>query len=77
MGMRTRLKGIGVALFICLLALPLAAIATLSIFPAWRWFEMATGIESVGHSGPAEWCYLVVYLLLVVLATCVWRKIQS
>lgn len=49
-------------------ALPLSMIATIIIHPLWRWFENATGIESYGHSGPAEWCYWFDYAVLVAIA---------
>lgn len=74
--MRTRLKGVGIALIICVLTFPLAVILTLLTVPVWRWFEEVTGIESAGHSGPAEWCYLAVYIGLMILATVVWQKLE-
>jgi MYXO-CTERM domain-containing protein len=46
--------------------LPLAAVTTLLALPLWRWLEARFGIEAVGHSGPADWCYEVVYALWVV-----------
>lgn len=54
-----------IALTICLVDLPVGAVATFLLAPFWRWFEMATGIESIGHSGPSEWCFIAVYLLLL------------
>ena len=61
------------AFLLTILALSLAAVfgvaATLLLFPFWSWLEAVSGIESAGHSGPAGWCYLLVFLLsLVVLA---------
>ena len=44
---------------------PVAVVLTLLLQPAWDWFESATGIESLGHSGPAEWCYVVTYVTLL------------
>jgi hypothetical protein len=32
----------------------MAAIATAQF---WGWFEAKTGIESLGHSGPADWVF--------------------
>ena len=55
---RRLLVGIG----IIVACLPTAVILTLALLPLWRWLEAARGIESVGHSGPAEWCYLATYL---------------
>jgi len=52
-------------LTIVLVSAPLSVVATLLLFPFWSWFEATTGIESVGHSGPAEWCYVVAFVFLV------------
>ncbi len=45
-----------------LASVPLGLILTLALTPAWRWLEASRGIESVGHSGPAPWCYLATVL---------------
>lgn len=56
---------------VVLTALALAATGTLSIiitvllFPFWTWVESSFGIESIGHSGPAGWCYLFVFTVLI------------
>ena len=47
-----------------LISAPLSIVITILLFPLWSWFEASTGIETVGHSGPAEWCYAVVFLIL-------------
>lgn len=57
-----------VLVIILTLALPLSFITTIIIHPLWRRFEVATGIESFGHSGPADWCYLFDYLVLAGIA---------
>jgi len=49
---------------ILLLCLPLSLIATFFLLPFWSWLEANYGVESVGHSGPAEWCYVTVYLVM-------------
>jgi hypothetical membrane protein len=53
------------------LVLPLTAAFSLAttvlMFPLWSWLESASGIGSVGHSGPAGWCYWFVFTLLLVL----------
>jgi len=60
-------KRAGVAIAVVVLyacaALPLAAITTLALLPLWRFIEERYGIESVGHSGPSDWCFIVVYVL--------------
>lgn len=48
-----------------LLGIPLAFVATLLLHPFWTWFEARTGIESMGHSGPAAWCFVAVYLSML------------
>ena len=44
-------------------ALPLSAITTLALLPLWRFIEERYRIESIGHSGPADWCFILVYAL--------------
>jgi hypothetical protein len=48
-----------------LIALPVSAVVTLMALPLWNFIERRTGIESVGHSGPAGWCFCVTYALIV------------
>lgn len=53
---------------------PLAVILTLMLFPLWNWFEGATGIEAMGHSGPATWCFIAVYGVFLGLGgAALWR----
>jgi hypothetical protein len=51
-----------------LVGVPLAIATTIIVHPFWRWFELSTGIELYGHSGPAEWCYVFDYALFVLIA---------
>ena len=53
------IRRIVVGLVIVLVSILLGVILTLSLLPLWRLIEEKTGIESIGHSGPADWCYLV------------------
>ncbi|GAA6142629.1 hypothetical protein [Hydrogenophaga sp. 5NK40-0174] len=66
------------ALLVLVLALPLALVTTIALMPAWSWLEASAGIESVGHSGPAGWCYVAVYLLFsaIGVATVIWQQKQ-
>lgn len=48
-------------LFACL---PIAFLVTILLSPLWSWIEAAYGIESIGHSGPSDWCFYVVYVVL-------------
>lgn len=46
-------------------SLPLAILITILLFPFWTWIEKTTGIESIGHSGPAVWCFVVSYAVVL------------
>jgi hypothetical protein len=45
------------SLAIAAVSLPLSIASTLMLIPLWRWIEATYGIESIGHSGPADWCF--------------------
>jgi hypothetical protein len=47
---------------------PVAILLTLLLLPLWSWIEATYAIESVGHSGPAEWCFWLDYILLVAVS---------
>lgn len=68
------------ALGLVAVALPVSIVATFLLSPFWSWLEASTGIEAIGHSGPADWCYLVVLLLIVgvaVLAMVIRRRVSG
>ena len=71
-----RLRGAGIAIAILVLVFPVSAIVTIVCFPFWLWFETHSGIESYGHSGPAQWCYLATYIVLVIVCTAIWSNIR-
>jgi hypothetical protein len=48
--------------------MPIAFIATILLIPLWSWIEKTYGIESIGHSGPSDWCFYVVYGVLSAVA---------
>jgi uncharacterized membrane protein YphA (DoxX/SURF4 family) len=48
-----------------LLTLPAAWVVTFLLSPFWGWIESRFGIESLGHSGPSDWCFLAVYGLFL------------
>ena len=56
-------------LAIFFISAPLSIVATILLFPFWSWFEATTGIESAGHSGPADWCYVAAFLIFFVAGT--------
>jgi hypothetical protein len=65
-------SAIGVTL-LALTAIPTAFIITLLLYPLWSWIEATYGVESVGHSGPADWCFMTVYIVLLACAFPLWR----
>lgn len=56
------------AVVILLVCVPLAFVVTIALLPLWSWIEAAYGLESVGHSGPADWCFWLIYALLAALS---------
>ena len=54
-----------VALAILAASMPAAFILTIALLPLWSHIETAYGIESVGHSGPADWCFELTYVIVV------------
>jgi hypothetical protein len=71
-----RLLGSLKAIVLLLLAFPIAVAATFVTGPFWKWLDGSTNIESYGHSGPAEWCYLAMYTLIVLLIVFLWAKLD-
>jgi hypothetical protein len=59
---------------VALVSLPLALILTFLLFPFWNWFETITGIESMGHSGPANWCFVATFGVVLTLGSGAWFK---
>jgi len=57
--MRILMKRFLIGCLALLVALPVSGYLTWMLLPVWRWSEEFFGIEAVGHSGPADWCYLV------------------
>lgn len=61
-----------------LVSLFLAFWVTFLLVPLWRWIEADFGIEAIGHSGPAEWCFYLVFAILVAPALFIlWRVWRS
>jgi hypothetical protein len=55
-----------------LLAVPVSAFVTLLLLPLWRWTEASLHVESVGHSGPAGWCFVATYVVVTGAGGAVW-----
>ena len=56
-------RGIAVFGLIVLLGLPVTFFVTIALLPLWSAIERRYGIESVGHSGPADWCFWTVFVV--------------
>ena len=63
-----RARAAGRLAVVALALLPVALLLTIVLVPLWRAVEAHAGIESVGHSGPASWCYVATWLALLVPA---------
>lgn len=50
-----------VSLAVLAACVPLTFVITFATLPLWSWVERSLGIEAVGHSGPADWCFELVY----------------
>lgn len=46
---------------------PIAFLTTFLMSPFWGWYEARTGIESLGHSGPSDWCFGLTYVVIVAI----------
>ena len=71
-----RLRGIAIAFALCLISAPVAIIVAIAILPFRSWIESRFEIESIGHSGPAEWCYLVCYFLVLSCTMWIWWVVR-
>jgi hypothetical protein len=56
-----------VVLAILVISMPPAFMLTIALMPFWSHVEATYGIESVGHSGPANWCFELTYVFVVAL----------
>jgi H+/Cl- antiporter ClcA len=71
---QNRIKGVGIALALLIGCVPVAIILTITASPLWSRFERQFKIEAYGHSGPADWCYLVSYSLLIIICALIWAR---
>jgi hypothetical protein len=64
-----------IAAVLALAAMPAAFIVTLLLTPLWSYIEATYGIESIGHSGPADWCFMAAYAAFVAgVLPLLWRS---
>lgn len=61
-------KALIVIPLVLVLFVPVAVGITFYLMPLWLWIELNYQIESIGHSAPAEWCFVAIYLTLVTLS---------
>lgn len=66
--MKRQVRSFLAVITILVLCLPTGFIITVVLYPFWLWIENTFDLESVGHSGPSDWCFWVVYLICVTLA---------
>lgn len=71
--MRSLIRNIVLFIVILIFLIPVSFIFTLVLIPLWRWIEYSFGIESIGHSGPAEWCFMSVFLVFIISCTIIYR----
>lgn len=55
------------------LSLPVSFYLTTVLLPVWSEIERRWGIESVGHSGPAGWCFVAVFASVVTISLTVYH----
>jgi TRAP-type C4-dicarboxylate transport system permease small subunit len=73
---RRRATRVALVLLAALALLPVAFAVTVLLVPLWRRVEESTGIEALGHSGPADWCFWLVYASLLVSAALVALRLR-
>ena len=61
---------------IVVLGVPITFAVTIALMPLWSMIERRYGIESVGHSGPADWCFWVVFVIYLGVALAVARPFR-
>ena len=66
MRIRNPMKHLLMMFLSLVLALPLAVMFTWLLLPFWNWLENTFSIESVGHSGPAAWCFVAMFVACIV-----------
>lgn len=62
---------------IVLLGVPVTFVATIALLPLWSMIERRYGIESVGHSGPADWCFWTVFVIYLLSAWAMSRVLRD
>jgi len=61
---------------IILAVIPISILITILLSPFWSRFEKVTGVESFGHSGPANWCFVVIFLIIISILIAIFSNRQ-
>jgi hypothetical protein len=61
---------------IVVVSMPVTFVVTILLMPLWSAIERHWGIESVGHSGPADWCFWLVFATSIMMFTLVARRLR-
>ena len=59
---------------IIVLDLPVAFVLTMMLAPLWSTIERRWGIEALGHSGPATWCFAAVFVCVAIVSLAVYLR---
>jgi hypothetical protein len=62
---------------IVLIGVPVTFLTTIALLPLWSAIERRYAIESVGHSGPADWCFWTVFIIYLGVALIVTRPFKA
>ena len=62
-----RIRELLITSSVLLLCLPVAVLLTLMLLPVWSWIGANWAIPAVGPSGPAPWCFILVYGLMAAI----------
>jgi hypothetical protein len=59
------MKRVAVIFLMVVVAVPVAVTGTFLMAPVWRWVERTWSLEAIGHSGPATWCFVTTYAVVL------------
>jgi len=59
-------KHAGIVVAAVVLGFPAGFVMAVMTSPFWGWFENTTGIESLGHGGPDDWVFWMMFGLCMI-----------
>ena len=62
--MKAAIRILLLGLAVALASVPVGIVLAVFLAPFWSLLEATIGVESIGHSGPAVWCFLVTIALV-------------